>query len=161
VYQLHPSQRTKSQADRWVQAHLKTVADAENDPILGNRFRLSIEEKEFFEVFTTINWQTAAGGEDGITFATKYALEVISPDSKWSPKAQKHARNWLIWHQATPDVASKKSIISRFYERLIRDGAKETSVAILSKIRRWFNASSVSKQDEVKLPDINWWANAK
>lgn len=160
VYQLHPSQRTKSQADKWVHALLKTIADAENDPMLGNRFRLTIEEKECFEVRQTLHWYPTAGGEDGIKLATDFALKVISSDSKWSPKAQEHARNWLAWRRVIPMASSRRNIFSRIHEHLVRDGAKETSKAICRRIGRTFHFSSNQKRD-VNLPDINWWVGAK
>lgn len=169
VYQLHPLQRIKSQADKWVEAGLKTITDAENDPLLGNRFRLSSEEKEYFEVCLILHWHTTAGGEDGKAFATDFARKVIATDSKWSSRAQEHARNWLGLPRAIHDVPSRKPMASRVYERLLRDGAKETSKAILRKIRREFDFSSNHQQSGVKrpdiqrdvnLPDINWWVNA-
>lgn len=154
VYQLHPAQRTLSLADEWVTATLRTIEDAEKDPILGKLFRLNVEEKEYFEVFTVLNWQSYAGGNEGMKVAAKFARQVTSPDSKWTPRAKEHARNWLAAHRPKQARNSRGIISPRIYERIV--GAQKKLKLTLRDIRRKLGLTSKRQR---KIPDIHWWAN--
>lgn len=156
VYQLHPMQRINSQADKWVQATLKSVNDAENDPLLGNCFRLSIEEKRYFEVCQTLHWHSTAGGEEGIKFATDFALSVTSPKSNWPLQAQKKAQRWLATCCPKQTKTSRGTVFARVHERI--GGTRRKLKSSLRDLRRKVGLAS---RRQPSIPDIHWWANAE
>lgn len=111
AYQLHDNQRTRT-GTRWLQSLKRIVESAENDPSLGEIFKLGDEDR--FNLYT--RWEALTASMAGEQSAVKQIIEFVKRDSRITqetrdclalhgllPKAPKPANQQRHANHAVPD----------------------------------------------------------
>jgi hypothetical protein len=147
VYQVHPLQRTQSHAERWVTNCIKTIEDAERDPLLNQRFCLTTEEKEAYRVGCTLFWNFNIGGVDGVKYCKGFAAQILSrPETP--PEVRKVAQEWVAVQNRRERV---NPIVGRLTSSLRHNGVLGTTKIGVKRLRRRLGLDSSAF-------DLNWWS---
>jgi glycosyltransferase involved in cell wall biosynthesis len=162
VYQLHPSQRTQAHAQRWVDALLRVVDDAERDPLLGSWFRLDGDDKQLMRAKLILLWYPKAGGDEGLARATSFAEEIVAESSCWPLACKEVAVNWLAIHRANlyaiPQISRpsrERSLTSRVVDRLRSEGPIRT---IKLATRKLAGRPEMGANAPFDKSQIYWWS---
>ncbi len=146
VYQEHEDQRTKQKAERWVDALIQTIRDANSHPHLGKLFALSETEYRSAKALFEMHWHRHAGGERGQIVAADAAKDVLNRKLEWDPSAIAAAEAILV-----PKPQRRKprfGSIRRILKLRTRVGD------LLGRTRR-----APLDEDEVFQKKLPWWNN--
>ncbi|MCS7032562.1 MAG: glycosyltransferase, partial [Phycisphaerae bacterium] len=99
VYQRHPAQRTQT-GSQWYQSLVRIVESNESDPVYGDIFRLSPEDK--FNLYT--RWQIQTAAIAGQNDQVRLLLDFVTRDARITEETRK----WLALHGFLPKPVRRR-----------------------------------------------------
>jgi glycosyltransferase involved in cell wall biosynthesis len=149
VYQLHPAQRTQTQAENWIRCLDMVIETCAGEPSYAERFLLDPEKKRNFMKRMEMHWFRTAGGREGLRKSRTLAADVWAHPEQWS-QATCDAAGWhlsvgLSEDEPAPD-AKRTGIINHPYLR-----------RLLGKPLRRQKDIPQETLDLNTDADIHWW----
>lgn len=144
VYQMHPTQRTQSKAQLWIDSLNAVLENCRADEKYASAYTLPEATEWEFRKAMELIWYRAAGGEEGRPIFERVAREIIEGE-QFSPYLRRRAGIMLR------DSQVEQSPLLKLREKVqLRTRLREVSSQLLQPRK------TVNSHTPIKV-DVDWW----